>query len=136
MDKFLKMIFGLLVMFLLLAGIRQVVAAGCSEPLAVPALQSQSIEQADHFRNAVQASFPSYAELGGLSSQVSLSHFIRVQRLHFTVSFVSLKSILQHLALRHLDLSVSLIRLSDSYPFYRCSPVNEYYIFNLRRILI
>lgn len=76
------------------------------------------------------------AELASTGGHIQLLTSSRVQRLYTTEYFLSLKGILEQRAQCEGALSLHRSKLFDSSAFYRCSPVSEYYVFALRRIII
>ena len=97
----------------------------CSRPHAYASFQSPDV-QCPHV----------YAELGGCFNPITLTPSLRVQRSQLAHSLSLLKSVIHHLAMRLVGLAKSCMALCDFSLFYRYLPVNQYYVFTLKRILI
>jgi len=85
---------------------------------------------------APQLPYLSDAEIASSGGTSQLLTFSRAQRSYTTEYILSLKDVVAQLAHREGALSLHRSKLYDTSAFYRCSPVCEYYVFTLRRIII
>lgn len=76
------------------------------------------------------------AELAGGGIQTQQVVTSRIQRIHATQYILSLKSLGQKLVDCEAALSQNRQRLYDNTTSYCCHPVNDYYVFALRRIIV
>lgn len=67
------------------------------------------------------------------TQQVSIS---RIQRMHITEYFLSLKNMVQRVADREASLSQHLGKIYATTTSYFCNPASDYYVFALRHIII
>lgn len=136
MDKFNYILVFFLLVLLLFIGTSQVVATESCASQEYCLLESSHPLDCASFQSPDVQNPRSYAELGGFSNPISLTQALRVQWSQLVLSQSFLKSLIHQLAMRLVCLTKLRIGLCDLSPFYRYFPVNHYYVFTLKRILI
>lgn len=144
MARFLKVILPLILLFALWGSVSDAFTAKVVDASGI-ASQSMMGEEGDMLRNdawqgcyiaAPQLPYVSDAELASTGGHTQLLTSSRAQRLYTTEYFLSLKGVVEQRVLCEDALSLHRSKLYDTGAFYRCSPVSEYYVFALRRIII
>lgn len=111
-------------------------SAIASVPVASVEAEMQNIDRQGSYIPAPQLPYISDAEIASSGGTTQLLTFSRAQRSYTTEFILSLKGVVERLALREDALSLHREKLFDTSAFYRCSPVSAYYVFALRHIII
>lgn len=144
MARFLKIILSLVLLATLWGCMSDTFAAKVAEESCIasqPVVDEEGgFPQADawqgYYITTPRSPYVADAELASAGGHIQLLTSSRAQRLYTTEYILSLKGILEQRAQCEGALSLHRSKLFDSSAIYCCSPVSEYYVFALRRIII